>query len=342
MDKIISVKICIIVITVGMFLGTGVLALTVSPPVFELGADPDTSFGQNLKIFNETDSSITVYTSTANFTAKAGEEGVPEFLEQEEDIKDLAEWIKIEKGPITILPKKEKVIPFTIEVPVNADPGGHYAAIFLGTQPPEKQGTGVGIAGKLGSLILLRVSGDIQEQGRLLDFSLKDGKKIYKHLPVDFIFEFENSGNVHLKPQGEILIKNILGRISNEGKIEVNKPIIGSGKNVLPGTIRHFEVSWTKAVDENKDENESISQGFLEELKAEKAHFAFGRYKAELFLDYGTQGKKASATVVFWVLPWHLILVCFLIAIVLITLLILSIKKYNRWIIKKAAEAKKV
>ena len=328
MKKFILVTICIIG---GTLLTQGVSALTISPPRMELSANPGQKVEDVIKIFNETDSGVTIYTSTANFTAKEGEEGVPRFLAPEEKPEDLADWIEIEKGPITLLSLERKVIPFTINVPSFADPGGHYAAIFFGTQSLEtEEETAVGLAGKLGSLVLLRVSGDIREEGRLIELSLKDGKVFYEYLPIDFVIGFENSGNVHLKPQGEILIKNMLGRISD--KVDVNKPEIGKGKNVLPGTIRHFEASWTKTSFENP------LQGFWQKLKIEKDNFAFGRYKGDLILEYGTQGQKARAEIFFWVFPWHLILVSVLGSALLIFLIILGIKRYNRWIVKKATE----
>ena len=315
----------------GVFLAQGVLALTISPPVFELGANTGDSPRQSIKLFNETATEITVYTSTADFTAKAGEEGEPAFFAPGEKEGDLADWIEIEKGPITVLPLAWEEIPFTINVPTWADPGGHYAAVFFGTQPPEvEEGIAIGLAGKIGSLVLLRVSGEIEETGRLLEFSLKDEKKFYEYLPVDFLIRFENLGNVHLKPQGEILIKNIFG--GTAGEVDVNKPEMGKGGNVLPGTIRLFESSWVK------NPFETPPQGFFEKLKIEKNNFAFGRYKGDLDLGYGTQGKRAQAILIFWVFPWHLILVLVFGIALLIFLLIVGIKKYNQWVIRKATQ----
>jgi len=328
MKRFFLITICILG---GIFSAQQVLALTISPPRMELSADPGQKIGEAIKLINETDQEITVYTSTANFTAKEGEEGVPQFLFPEEKEGDLADWIEIEKGPITLSPSEQKVIPFTINIPSPADPGGHFAGIFFGTQPPQPKAedeTAIGVSGKVGSLILLRVSGDVREEGELIEFSLKDGKKCYTHLPVDFVIGFENSGNVHLKPKGEVEIVNIFGRTS--GIVEVNKGRMLGGKNVLPETVRHFEISWIK------QEIEKPPQGFLEKLKAEKDNFAFGRYRANLVLDYGTKGQKAQATIVFWLFPWHLILVSTLATALLVFLIVLGIWKYNLWIVKRA------
>ena len=327
MKKIIFATICIIG---GMFLAQETMAFTVSPPRVELFASPDQKIKDVIKIFNETDEAITVYTSTANFTAKEGAEGVPKFLTPEEKDGDLAEWIEIEEGPITLLPAERRIIQYAVNIPDYADPGGHYAGIFFGTQVDLGEGaTGAGLSGKTGVLVLLSVAGDIREEGVLEKFELKDERSFYEHLPVNFVVGFENFGNVHLKPQGEIIVKNMFGRIS--ASIDINKRKIGSGANVLPGTVRHFEGSWIKSdLDENKE-----AQGFLEKLKVEKENFALGRYKADLNLIYGVNNESAQSSIIFWVFPWHLMLVSLVVIIILLVSVILLIKKYNRWIVKK-------
>jgi hypothetical protein len=325
MKKFIFLTICA---ALCLFFASDVSALTISPPVFELTVDPGNIFRESIRIFNETDKEVTLYTSTSDFTARKDKEGMPEFLAPGETQGDLADWIQIEKGPIVILPFEERRIHFLVDVPASADPGGHYSAIFFNTSPPstESEASTIGIGGKLGSLLLVRVSGDIIEQGRLEEFKLRDNKKIYQRLPIDFVVGFENSGNVHLKPQGKISIKNILGKIS--GEVEINKVKVGSSGNVLPQTTRHFDGFWIKSPIEKEPEN------FLESLKAEKDNFAIGRYSADLTLDYGTEGKKARASIVFWVFPWRIMLIAGL----ALVLLLLAIKKYNKWIIRKAKE----
>lgn len=308
----------------GLVLATNVFALTISPPVFEVGGNPGDTIRSEIKLFNETDSEVTVWTSTADFGAKEGEGGEPSFYAPEEKEEDLASWIQIESGPITLSPRVWRTISFKIKIPSYADPGGHYAAIFFGDQPPEEAGT-IGVASKLGTLVLLRASGEIHEEGSLVEFSLKEEKKFYEHLPIDFVIRFKNSGNVHLKPQGEMEITNIFRRTSDV--VDVNK--VSAGGNVLPDSIRKYQVSW------NKDLSEAPT-GFWDEVKAEKNNFALGRYTANLNLKYGADSKSTSDTLKFWVIPWHFLLVLGIGLIILIIILVFGIKRYNRWIVKKA------
>ena len=314
----------------GALLAGRALALTISTPIFDISADPGENVTETLKIFNESDNWATLYASTADFSAKDSEEGIPEFLPVQEGDNSLANWIEVSKDPVTILPSEQKNIQFTIHVPRNADPGGHYAAVFFGTQPGDASGSSVGLSSKLGALVLLTVSGDINEAGSLKEFKLQDPKPFYDHLPVWFSILFENSGNVHLKPQGEIKITNWLGWGSD--KVLVNKEEMMGGKNILPGTSRHLEAMWTLGPIQVKD------NGFLDKLKNEAGNFALGRYKASLNLGYGTQGKTVNANLIFWVFPWHLILVFVLSAAILIFLAIKTIRGYNRWIVKRASK----
>ena len=52
------------------------------------------------------------------------------------------------------------VVPFLITIPQNAEPGGYFAAVFLAVRSQKLVGGGqVSVGGKIGVLILLRVSG---------------------------------------------------------------------------------------------------------------------------------------------------------------------------------------
>jgi hypothetical protein len=77
-----------------------------------------------------------------------------------------------------------KDIPFLVRVPEDAEPGGHYAAILLGNQPPKENSEMVRVL-RVSSLDRLacffsRVQGDIQERGWIREFS--SSKKYYASL----------------------------------------------------------------------------------------------------------------------------------------------------------------
>lgn len=311
-----------------------VFALTISPPKIEINGSPGDVTNQIIKLYNEENRENVFFAEIQNFKAR-GELGEPGFAQSAgKDDFSLANWIEISAEPIKLSAGERKEIPFKIVIPENADPGGHYAGVLFSTTPPEQEtgATAIGISGKLGSLILLRVAGEVQESGKLLEFNTEGGIRFFSSKPVQFYARFENRGNVHLKPQGEIKIKGIFDITSASNSLEVNE----TGGNVLPDSVRRFETVWGK----KSDIQIAKESGFLSELKNEWENFALGKYQADLVLLYGTEGQQVKEKLEFWVVPWR-IMTCF--AIVLIIVLIIlkfGIKRYNRWVIKKAGKQK--
>lgn len=133
--------------------------------------------------------------------------------------------------------------------------------------------------------------------------------------------DFQNSGTVHLKPQGVIRVTNMFGGTS------AVIPVNAAGGNVLPDSNRVYSAKWQKA---ELPENAS-------ELVKEWKNFGFGPYTATLILNYGETNQVVSAETSFWVMPWMLV-VLFIILLVVIALLVMQ---YNKWIVARAVKGKK-
>jgi hypothetical protein len=228
-------------------------AITISPVILEISGTPGQSLRQGFKLMNETNKPSNFYLSAMNFKQKEGAEGEPQFFEALSGEESLANWMRFTKEPIFLNPGEVKQLEFTIDIPSYAAAGGYFAALFAGDAPTNFSGSGVGVSAKVGMLILLRVEGKVIEDGKLLEFKLKQGKKIYNSLPVDFIYRFENLGNVHLKPSGFIEIRNMVGRLSASLSVEP--------KNILPSSVRTFENQWLKKFYNEKPKS------FLETIK---------------------------------------------------------------------------
>lgn len=309
-------------------------AMTVSPPRMEIFADPGENIELSIKLLNETADEVVLYSSTLNFTADEKQEGVPKFYDLPSADSSLANWIKIDKGPISISSGQVKEINFNIDVPQNADPGGHYAAIFFGTEPPGgSSGSGIGISGKVGTLLLLNISGDVLEAGKITEFKTQETTLFYDSLPVKFVVNFQNSGNVHLKPQGEIIITNLFGY--EAGRLLINEEGVSGARNVLPQSSRHFEAEWPSGWIKDYGNN------FAGKLGSQWHNFAIGRYSASVELKYGSSsGSKTTGALFFWVFPWQIMLAGLLSAVLAVLLLAVSVKKYNKWVVKRALSKK--
>ena len=308
-------------------------ALTISPVKMEISGDPGQTLQGELKLFNEQDETKIFYSSVENFEAR-GETGAPFFLQSREG---LATWIKTQEQ-VTLKPKEEKTIPFSIQIPKIAEPGGYFAAILWGQTPPQaKAGGQVVVGGRLGVLILLKVSGAVKEGGGLLEFSAKD--KFFSSLPINFSYRFNNTGGDRVVPQGEITIKNLFGLTS--ATLSANE----KRGSVLPNSARKFEVRWEgkyqAARDEQQDEGLGSASILFGVAGRQWSDFHFGWYTAKMNLAWGATSQTATAAYSFFIIPWQLLLIIIAILAIIGFLGIWGLKKWDHWIIAKAMQSKR-
>ena len=323
-----------------------VQALTISPARIEISGDPGQTLTGEYILVNEQNESKTFYSSFENFEAQ-GETGSPNFVMSN---SGLATWINSE-DKITLQSRETRKLQYTISIPANAEPGGHFAAIFWGTTDPngsesDKQVT---IGAKIGVVMLLRVNGEIEESGGVVDFRVVgdeqhiDGetkrptKRFYASVPVDFEYRFYNSGADRLKPEGTITVSNLLTLGISKSVLEAN-PQEG---NILPQSYRRFYPYWNGTRVSDVDNNDRVdpridrndATGFFETIGHQFTNFSCGIYKARLDVSYGSQEMLSdSKSYIFVVIPWQLLL---LVAFVLLALWRL-LRVYNKMIIKKA------
>ena len=257
------------------------LSVTVTPPLFQLTIGPGEKWASTIKIVNNNSYDVTYYAQVMNFQAD-GENGSSKFTpiidETPEDRSmSLAQWIQISSDGIPVASHTSRDVPFTVDIPEGAEPGGHYAAILIGTQPPATTGGNtMKVSSYVSSLLFVRIKGDVLESGRIREFSTD--KALYQTPTANFTVRFENTGNTHLQPQGDIEIFNMWGK--ERGKLDINQK--SNFGNVLPKSIRKFNFSW----------------------QGEESVFDIGRYSAVVTLGYGDEGKQnASAVTYFWVVP---------------------------------------
>ncbi|MBU0612862.1 hypothetical protein KKB10_02490 [Patescibacteria group bacterium] len=310
----------------GFFITPNAQALTLIAPTFEQDVDPGIASKTEIKLYNENQDALTLYAEVVSFTAK-GETGQPTF-DFEAPLEGVATWFDLPEGAITLEGGERKVIPITITPPIDAEPGGHYATVFFGTSPPDINDPGsLALATKLGSLFLLRVFGDVTEEGSIAEFGLDGNETSLNRLPATLFTRFQNSGNIHLRPAGTITVKNLLG--AETAKLDFN----AKKGATLPDSIRKYETVWEKG--QVKEVTGNFWNKFWAEFSNEKNNFALGRYKASIVLTAGTLIQD-TAEVSFWVWPWRILLISLIVLVLIVFLLILSMKRYNKWIVKKA------
>lgn len=313
----------------GLAMATPARALTIVPPSLEYSVKPGAEVTAKVKLYNETATATTVFSSVANFTAK-GEQGEPDFSFETKPT-GTASWIDAPSGAITIQPNDRIELNVKIKVPANAEPGGHYASLFFGTDPTVKPESGgqVTIRSLLGTLVILRVEGNISEQAKVASFKPEGGKNTVTRLPVTFDLRIQNTGNVHLRPQGTVTIKNMFGRQTAVLKLNEVKGA------VLPDSIRDYAVSWEKEI-KTDDQEMAKSGNFFQEIARQWKNFGLGVYTVTAAVTYGTGGGTLSASTKVTIFPWQLLLVSLIVLAVVICAVVYGLKAYNAAIIRRA------
>ncbi|MFZ6015541.1 MAG: hypothetical protein ACOYUZ_04275 [Patescibacteria group bacterium] len=292
-------------------------AVIISPTVIDHEAAPGMSVSGKLR-FTHTDSRDQTYYIIVQKFAPWGEEGLQTYL-PEDDIQGLPSWFDINGNSYTLSQGETKEVDYTISIPPNAEPGGHYAAVFISTSPedPEEE-SGVGMGARTGVLFLVNVSGEVTEQANLESF--KTNKKIFSHLPANLSLRIKNTGNVHLRPKGSLEVRNMWGGIV--ARVEANP----GNSAVLPNSIRRINTWWIKS--------EKIAEGgFTAGLINEWRNFALGKYTATVNVKYGSKNVPLEeASTSFWVIPWRMLTIL----LVLIVVFLIVMKFYNKAVVSSA------
>lgn len=264
--------------------------LAVSPPTFELAANPGDTIKSSLRVDNIVDLPLEVTVDARNFAA-LGEEGGIDLTLPDDGAHSLASWISVTPAKVTILPNESKTFEYTINIPQNASPGGRFGSIIFQTAPSVALGgqSGVAVSQEVGTLVFVKIAGDVTEKASVAGFSSLNN--LYNNGPVDFDIRVKNDGNVHFKPKGTITISNFFGK--QVATIPVNE------QNVLPDSIRKMNATW--------------DSGLL-----------FGRYNATLSLVYGKDGQVVTASTAFWGFPYKIA------GVILLILIILGLVLYPR------------
>lgn len=232
--------------------------VTVVPPRFELWGNPGEEVPyQSLKITNEENSPARFTITTEDFRA-VGEEGSVDLIGEGDDTYtfSLARWIEVDQKELNFGPKETKVIRFKINIPKNAEPGGRYASLVISMATGINVSGGAVVTPRIVSLVMLRVSGNVEEKAESISFEAKVNVN-----NVDFILRVKNDGKNHIKPNGIIVVHNLLGRKVAEIPL--------SAENVLPGAVRKMTTKW----------------------QPDKQ--LFGRYNASLISTYGERDNKS-------------------------------------------------
>lgn len=262
-----------------------VRTITVTPPTVSVTDNPGYYTEGTMGIINDSNSPITFKADMHDFIVQDNA-GTPEILPANTLMTtySAAAWMGVTPQTFTIQPKKRQNLNYFIQIPGNARPGGHYAAVVF--VPVNGKGTaentGSQVNGQVGTLFSVAVNGPIKESASVTKF-FANGLQEYG--PVNILSQIKNYGDLHIKPNGYITVSDMLGR----------KAILPLRENnIFPQAARDYE--------------NQFGGGLM-----------IGRFKAELLASYGVNNNlPLAATVYFWIFPWKIVLVVILIIIAII------------------------
>lgn len=323
--------------------------LSVSPHTFEFSVFPGEADTGIIEIKNRGNVALPISVKIVDFSA-SDENGGISFSESDQDVSFAArKWIKV-KNPNFILSSDEtERVHFTIKIPKNAEPGGHYASILFEPRLPSyyfKKGK-PRVIPVIGVLFLfsvktLSLNPQAHQKLDIVEFSIPKNNRIIalenmismllfrekaevgdkivitKQYPQNFILRIKNNDIYHIRPYGKLLIYNIFGKEVGKAKIPQ--------ETILPGRTRIFSVHLIPTAPKKLKWLPSPVFNLL------SRNLFFGKYKAEVKLKAESPliasvfYPNAPIALTFFSFSWKLWLVLFLI----LALSVLSIVKFKK------------
>ena len=231
-------------------------AIGIRPLRYEVNVAPGESAEAEVTVVNNTDEDFFAEPSLSVFVANT-EEGAPIYSYDEEYVEDILSWVEISDEPIFVPAKQTVDVTYTVNVPFDAEAGGKY--ILVGYSPLKDEDATIAVSVRAASVLIISVEGDVTPEGKISNFGLPN--PLLSDAPLRFLTVFENTGNIHVKPQGWVTIRDAnTGNIIKEtttyndpatGEIVLSDelPVNLRLGNVLPASSRIFRSEWMSNVE---------------------------------------------------------------------------------------------
>jgi hypothetical protein len=291
--------------------------LRVSPVRSDLTIKPGETYTLPINVTNVTAVPADLQAIVNDFTASSDESGNPAIIL---DPTKFASGHSLKRfvlpiSNFSLAAGETKPISVNIAVPKTAAGGGYFGAIrFAPASSTIGPKQNVKLAGSVGSLILVKVPGDIKEQVAIASFDARTNDSASSFFTsnkgINAVVRFRNLGNIQEAPFGKIQLQNRAGKVLATYEINNTTP----ASNVLPDSIRKFSIPLKKVG-------------------------SFGEFKLVGNFGYGSGGQLLSASTTFYVIPVWLILIGLLVVLFVLFLIFglpRLIRSYNRWVLRKA------
>lgn len=179
--------------------------ISIDQSIFAFDANPSESQSFTLKIKSIASEDQEIAFEASDYSI--GDNNEISFIAGENEANGLKNWLSSDIPPLFLKSGEEREINFTLKIPANAVPGSHYGAVLAKTMARnQEEASGPQISGRVAAHILVNVKGEVRGGGKIAYFYTPffSGRK------DQISVSFENTGNVHYVPHGEITIKNLI------------------------------------------------------------------------------------------------------------------------------------
>ncbi|WP_075735258.1 COG1470 family protein [Streptomyces acidiscabies] len=185
-------------------------------PYFFVSADPGRTVRDKVVVANKTDQAMRfrLYAADAYNTARDGGFAVKSVGEK---MLGVGAWAKLPGSSVSVPARGTVTVPFTIEVPLGAEPGDHPGAIVALDEKVEKGGGGValGVQRAVGARVYLQVTGVSLRALAVEDVRIAQDRPLvpgFGDSTATVSYTLHNTGNVTLDPRVRLKATGLFGR----------------------------------------------------------------------------------------------------------------------------------
>lgn len=229
---------------------------------------------------------------------------------------EVVDWVEIQNPLFSVKPGEWYTQKITVNPPEDAGFSYSFAIVINRANPPKPQPGQRAIEGSVAVFTLLSVDKPgAKRQFDVLEFASKH--RVYEYLPSELSFKVKNTGNTIIQPLGNIFIQ----RNSNDSTPISTIPLNDKRSYLLPGVTRELTANWSDGFPVFRTVTGPANvepERKLEWNWSDASKFRFGKYTAKMVAVYndGTRDVPISTEVSFWVIPWKLLLIVFLVLLV--------------------------
>jgi hypothetical protein len=285
------------------------LDITISPIYLEYNAKPGEVIKDKIRVKNNSQNKINL----AVDINKLAPSDTGEIVLEDKKPEDLfLNWVKFDANTVSVNPKEWAEVGFTLTIPDDAAFGYYMAISVSDSSKPGGNNTAV-VSGAAAVPLLLNVKKEgAKSEAKLLNF--ESSYFINEELPVEFKAKISNTGNVHIRPRGNIFISG--WGIKDRAVLDINS----KQGSILPQATRSFDSLWDDGFLVKEPVMEDQNTVKLGEDGKPQTHlvihwdkltsFRIGPYKANLVMvfDDGKKDVLIEGSTTFWVLPYKLII----------------------------------